>query len=606
MLNPTPRRARWEHKIKPNEREITPKLFAALDTETAMARDGNTLTHTWRLGVACTWRTDTKTDNAPKWLTAESPLDLWRHVTAAARVDRRLYVFAHNLGFDLTISDAFNILPQLGWRVRSVLCDQDITRADFTDGKRTMVCIDSMTYFPAALQTIAQSLGRSKTPLPQQSDDTSVWEERCRTDVDILREAIDCFVTWWSDHGMGNFSPSGAGCGWAMWRHKHYTHEVIVHADEEALRAEKRATFMGRCEALIKGTDMEGPWFQWDMQSAYPRIAAQVDLPWKLTSHARRVLPSRVKGLHDRLRVLYDVEVETDLPVVPWRDSTGICWPVGTFRTLLWDVEYDLARAAGCQLEPRYVWLYRKAPVLKSWAEWTLDRIAAGDDGAPGPVPLWIKHQSRATIGKFATSYPEWESLGDTGDMVPNAMEEIDVQTMDIGRTFTFGGTVYSATKRKDGQNTFPAINSVVVAEGRVRMWQALQAIPEGHAAYCDTDGLWTTAEGSRAMEKHAEAFPGHGWRLKSTASRLSVWGPQAVLADDEHKISGIPKLASLSSRGTWQGEKWEGFLASMQRSGGGSVQTITTEWSTDRQDTRRNPDGSPVRVEGNLRIEGK
>jgi len=595
-------RPRFEHTIKANDQERIPHQFVAFDTETRPERDGKTLTHRWRLGCAVGWRNDTKRSNAPEWIDAESPAQLWEWITARANTAGRLWVFAHNLGFDAAVSDAFNILPGLGWELTRLHMGDSLTRADWSNGNRRMILIDTLSYFPKALQSIAETMGMDKPSLPESDAESDAWAHRCREDVRILKAAMDTLIGWWRENGCGNFQPTGSGLAWSMWRHKFMPHKVKCHADPETLAAERESIYMGRCEALIKGKRLKGPWVQWDMHAAYCRIAARSLLPVRLAESTRQILPSRRAHVHENRRVLYDVTVATEVPVLPWQDKVGICWPVGEFRTLIWDCEYDLAVEVGAKLTVHHVWLYDAAPALAEWGEWTLSAMEAGDDQFPGPVPIWVKHQSRALIGKFATTVPTWVEWGATPDLVPDTQEAINADTGHRGHLFTLGGAVYSTEGRELGHDAFPALTSWVTAQGRVRLWRALAACPEGSVAYCDTDGLWVSKAGSEAMVAHAEANPGHGWRVKDESRHLTIYGPRQIVTDSDHAVAGVPKRAIPAGPGKWRGEQWEGFVSAMQRDGGGSVRVVERAWQARGVDNRRGPNGEPVRVADGLR----
>lgn len=597
-------RPRIPHKVKPNEKELVPHNFAAATiTPEHEVRDTD-VCRTWGGCALVTWRDATWPDRDPKWFTPATPLQLWRDLTAAVRTKARLWVFVHGLTDFMLLADGLNLMPQLGWDMTRFVGGESIARVDFRKGNYGMVLVDVQTYWPHALSVIEQTLGRACGKLPDTNPDLTAREVSAKHDTDVIRQAVTEFVGWWAEQGLGNFQPSGAALGWSLWRHRFYQHSLFVHNDEETLRVERRSTYTGRCEALIKGRDMAGPWFLWDMQAAYPRVAAQVMLPYRLSFQGAKLLPWFFETGQYSTRWMARCRVETDVPIVPFRDSRGVCWPVGTFTSTLWDVEVRMAEKAGAMVAPEYWWGYSQAPLLKAWAEWSLDRIAAGDGAGPGPTRLWIKHQSRAVIGRFAMTYAPWRALAYTGDHRPSAMRSIDRDTGDLGWMFTVNGIEYDATQAVDGQDTFPAVMAVVMAEGRVRMQAALTACPEGTVAYCDTDGLWATQEGSRAMEAHAQQNPGHGWRLKETSTRLTVLGPQSVISDDDRKMSGLPRGATLGSNGKWIGQRKEGALMALQRSGGGSVLDRLCEWSGDRLDTRRQADGKPIVVHNGIRVE--
>ena len=83
--------------------------------------------------------------------------------------------------------------------------------------------------------------------------------------------------------------------------------------------------------------------------------------------------------------MLSDVIVTTEVPTVPTYDDGRICWPVGTFRSTLWENEVQLAIEHGAHVEVQRCWTYERAHALHGFCSWVLDQLDY-DDGDIDPV----------------------------------------------------------------------------------------------------------------------------------------------------------------------------------------------------------------------------
>jgi hypothetical protein len=363
------------HWIKPNHTSRVPRRWIILDTEAVQAESDDMRVQTWRLGVTSFDRCDTDDHHwtATQWATHQTPEDLWRWVDKRTRRRARTVLVAHNLGYDLRISRALDLLPTLGWSVHRMAVHERSISMTWRRDDRSLVLADSMGWLPMSLERIGGMTGQRKHDLPGWGDCDESWEARCARDVAILRHAVLDLVAWVEHGDLGNWQRSGAGQAWAHWRHRHYTHRVLAHDNEAARSAELSAMHTARCEAWRHGRLGGDWWEEWDLPLAYPNVARDVDVPTAL--HSYRVRPSWewvARAMRQR-RVLVKATVSTSVPVLPCNIDGRALWPVGTFSGVWWYVELNEAMSAGAAVVPESAWTYLAAPALASWATWVID-----------------------------------------------------------------------------------------------------------------------------------------------------------------------------------------------------------------------------------------
>lgn len=552
------------HWIKPNHASRAPARHIYFDTEARIEQLRKAQVQTWRLGVAAVdLRKSGAGDWADRqWCYATTPEQLWEWITEQTTERARTVVWAHNLGYDLRVSRALHVLPALGWELsRLRLSTRDAT-ARFVNGKRTLVLTDLHSWAPTSLEHVGRLIGVDKLPLPAQDDDESFWWQRCEQDVTVLGDAVRVLLDWQARNDTGNWQPTGAGQAWSTWRHKHYTHKVLIHDDGDAFIAEREAVHAGRAEAWRHGRYNRTRLHEMDWSTAYAQVCRDVEVPTRLRASYRRPDLERVLRLSDDGKVLTKCVVTQEVPVAPCRVEGRLVWPVGRFVTTLWDQELAATVAAGADVEPIECWTYRSDPALREWALWALE-ILADDNPANGPlIRMIVKQQTRTLVGRFGLRYPEWESYGRALD---DGADLSTLITPDYPRgtdLLHVGRELLVKSGMADGRDSFPAILGYVMAEVRVRLWSWMVTAGLENVFYVDTDGLIVSGKGRRRIE----AANPDGLRSKGTYSTAEIRGPRQLVLSGKTRIAGIPTNAVPKGDDSYLFDAWETLGGSLRR----------------------------------------
>lgn len=581
---------RQAHWLKPNAAVRFPHRWIALDTESQAVHDGPVERQTWRLGVACRWRDDVKRDPGPHWGEFTDPLEMWEWVSDFTKPGYRTVLWCHNLSYDLRIADAFHLLPQLGWEMVWCNLDRQVSTARWRrEGAGLLMC-DLMTWAPWPLEHLGRDLGIAKPDLPAGGDPQEQWMARCRADVEITAAAVQQLVTYARENELGSWQPSGAGMAWSWWRHRHLKDRILIHDNDEAIEAEREAMHTGRCEAFIHGDPVPGRWTEWDMHVAYLRAAKDEALPARLCA----VYDDPSLDLY-RMSARYHarmcrVRVKTDVPVLPTRHEGVIIWPVGEFETVVWDVELDEALAAGASVTLDKMWCYRRAPFLQSWAAETFELLESDSAAIPPVVRRWLKHQSRALIGRLAVRYPSWELFGTNPEQWCGLSRFVDLSEASATRMLALGDRTWLESEPAEGECSLPQATGWIMALCRMRLWRTLQQLDPANVAYCDTDSIVVNGRGSGELAALAEQHPEFGWRRKRTDCKLRLWGPRQLQLAGDVKFSGVPKRAERQPDGLWRGAVWQSLAGALEAGETGSVVVTERTWQLGGTDRRRQP----------------
>jgi len=589
------------HWIRHNAAVRVPSRFVFLDTEAIETTEGWDKVQRWRLAVtAADWRPKQGEPwRETQWQVHRDPGELWRWVSNFTRAKRRTILVAHNLAYDLRISDAFGHLSALGWQLSHLSLHDRAVAATWRRRGCSLLLCDSMALLPMALGRIGALVGVKKAPLPDFAAGDDEWVTRCTIDVQILRAAVLDLLTWIEDDELGNWQRTAGGQAWAIWRHRHYTHRVLVHDDASARAAEAEACYTGRTEAWRHGRLRKGPFVSFDLPMAYSTICTELQVPLRLMGHGTRRRLDTVERRPAGVRYLCRAEVSAGVPVLPHHLDGRTLWPVGDFAGWWWDDELLEAHRFGAEVQVLETYRYSAAPALASWAHWVIEASQAQPPGLSPVRAAFAKHLARALVGRFATRFVPWEYDSPADELRETIERVVYPETGKVGTLLTLGSETWQGTDPRYGPDACVFVMSAVMAECRIRLWRIMVAAGLGNVVHCDTDGVIVTSAGAERLAAWLRAGNGWGLRVKATHECIDVLGPRQLVVDGTARISGVPSTAQRVDPDTWAGEVWSTLPDSLRRGEPDAVRISPRSWIVRGVDNRRLhlPDGTTAPI---------
>lgn len=577
-----------------------------LDSETRQHDDGGVEIHTLRNWEAqLVRRRDRRRPGEHLTATGTSSTSLAQHIDGWASYAESTWLYAHNVGFDLTVTDLATELGERGWVLSSRFAvggDQmwcvfhkgarEVSVKERRNGKlvqrdrvkwaHTLTIADSGSLFPVPLAKLGPMVGVEKPPLPDDDDSDEAWAARCHADVDILRLAVLAFMDWWDTADLGRWTVSGPGQGWQHYRSTLTPRMVVIDHDQELTQLERAAVYGGRRDAFRVGDLPPGRYAEIDFTAAYPAIAAAFPLPARV---ACDVMDShRAAALHGRVPagMLAEVTLCTDVARWPVRIAGRVFYPTGRFRTVLAAPDIQAAADAHALEAVHDGLMYTMTSHLREWARQVLAWVKAPDGQVPEVVKVWAKMASRAVIGKFAQ--PGWRTEPWVGPPCTGwSVEQASDYHTGCRQVITgVNGQYWLSWADQRGDHERPAVLAFVESHVRARLGKII-AGPFGDAIMqCDTDGVMVShtrlaqlAAGMPARFVHGrELQPGTdevialwneaAWPLvmreKTQFARAVVRGPQHVILDGKPRFAGVPRGAWQTGDETWAARLWPGL----------------------------------------------
>lgn len=569
------------HWLEPAGRTWTPPVLAFLDTETTPLADGDREILTLRCWVAS--RVVRRQHNAkkPGVTTANGTTgpELADWLDAMTVGTETLWLYAHNLGFDLATTRLLTRLPALGWTLGSCSLSDQAPVIKMAKGRRRITMVDSWSWLPTSLSGIAPMTAHRKRSLPGDDAPADLWLARCTDDVLVLADAILTLMEWWEANDLGHWSTTGAGCGWSTLRRRIGETSLFVDPTPDRRAFERRAIYGGRRDCTAWGQLTEGPWIALDFEAAYPTLAKHLTVP--AVPKELETAPPLVTLANPRTSEgwVAEVRLATDEARYPVRWGSDVILPVGTFWTTLAGPELAAAVLRGAVTEVGTAWRYRCMTSLSSWADWVLRVMGQVERTDPDVARFAAKTWGRSAIGKTAGHTSTVAARGPALVQGWSAVPGWDAAKAAPGVLADLAGQRWWIVKDQEAHDAMPAVFAWIESACRARLRAALDELGEDTWVQCDTDGILASAPAMRRWLKErgvrtaglrspvavaatvcdqmVEITAPLVLRPKAMWHHVEVIGPQHMMLGSGQKLSGIRGDARQSGPRARDGRTW-------------------------------------------------
>jgi hypothetical protein len=569
------------HYLRAAKTAWSPPALYVLDTETRTVAEGDRQIEALRLWVAqiVDRRGPVANNREAQWTKGTTAVGLARSVENATALRPTLWLFAHNLGFDLVTTRLPLVLIERDWEVGDFALNSDTPFMRLHNGKRSLTMVDSVAFLYASIKDLGTMVGRKKPPLPRQNSSEAVWLRRCRADVAILTDALVAVLDWHDKTGGGYWSITGTSTAFGHMRQRVRPKAVLIDPDPDAQARDRAALYGGRRQVNRVGVFRGRRYLEIDMVAAYPTIATVLPVPVRRVERFATVPLDHPIWGRDDLGLLAAVRVRTDTPRYPLRLGGATWHPVGEFWTTLAGPEIVAARRRGDLRRVGVGELHQLAPALAEWAQWLLGQRDAPDEAVPAVVKHALKVWGRTVIGRFAGHTWTRNDLGPSPVTGWGYEPGVNATTGLPGGFVHLGGTRYWTEQAEGAANAYPAITAWIESATRDALGTVIDAIGPGAVVYANTDGLVAAETMLRHPATEAPQIAVDGLRgaartqvvldavsgliaplrlaVKHQTTNLAVQGPTHIRFGAQRKLAGIPADADEDTPGRFAFRAW-------------------------------------------------
>lgn len=621
---------RVPHILKALKKTQTMSSFIFFDTETSSIRvkgKPNVARQVLNFGFAYSVRLENKKRTRESWLRFVSGSEFWKWVISKLDLNRPIYLFAHNLGFDLTISSFWDLQEQLGLNVEFFVFEDPPTIVNVSHSKGKIVMIDSFNFWRAKLAVIGESMGIEKLEMPKANASKKEWDTYARRDVEILAEAVLRLVDYVNVNELGSIGLTAPSLAMNAYRRRFMKHEIYIHDNIECCQLERDSYFGGRVECFHVGEVFKKEIYNLDVNSLYPSVMLNV-FPNKLLGMKREATLEELKKYMRDYVCIAKVKISSPSETFPCRFEDKLCFTKGTFITTLAQPELERAFRGGFVKDCFEFAYYEYAFLFKEYVKFFWKERQEYKKQGNKIAETFTKLLLNSLYGKFGQNGYSWVDLSlDTlekfyqayrvefpkdiyneHNIVPLCEPVNKVMMKGLKNPVPFraiAGKTQIKFPIQEHHESFPAVASFVTSYARERLNDLISIAGPDNVLYCDTDSLFVLKEGYNKLKKQDEINNLELGKLKlvEISKYLRIYGLKDYIFGDKVVMKGIRSDAIKIDDDLFLQNQFEGLKSVLNR---GGQAYIDISWIT-KQNHREYNKGTILRdgrvVPLNLRI---
>src|ERR1700759_988500 len=314
-----------------------PTNLLFVDTETMSTphpEDKNTTREVFWFGYTLAYRREGKlrTREDKRWF--YSIKEFWDYVETRLDNGRPLWIFAHNLMFDMVILDIWTEGDTRGFDIALPVLDDPPTFICCNHKRGKVNFVDTFNYWKSSVSDIGKSLGIPKLEMPKKRKMSKAWLTYCARDVDILGQAIDNLIAWLQDNNLGSLSYTNASIAFNTYKHRFMPKNTIhVHDNQSLLDLERESYHGGLTHTYFIGS-VHKKIYKLDVNSLYPTMMLK-EYPVSPYKRHKDITPQQLLTEMKRYGAVAQVDIVSKDTPYPVYDGKRLLEAVGTYTTVL-------------------------------------------------------------------------------------------------------------------------------------------------------------------------------------------------------------------------------------------------------------------------------
>jgi len=516
-----------------------------LDTETKQEDFGVFQRHFFRLGWGCcVERRPAREKDTESWKYFLKPWPFCRWIETLPRVKRPLWIFSHNLFFDLQVTCFFEYFTSAGWDL-DFLYEQGMTYIlVIRKGDLTIKGISTTNYFDTSLEKIGVLVGLPKLEVDFKNVDDEKLSVYCRRDVEILKKAMEGYFDFIREHDMGKFGMTKSSQALNAYRHRFMDNKIYTHRANEVIELEKDAYLGGRVECFRLGKIGGGRKVSLDINSMYSFVMKRYQYPSRLLAYHEHFSLKRLPAALKNHCAVAEVLVDTPEPCFGVRQGIKIIFPVGRFRCFLCSRGLHLALTRGYLKGIIAIAFYDSTDLFGAYVDYFYGLKQKYDREKNQIYRKLVKYFLNCLYGKFGQFRPTIDSFREEKGLLCYRAEWFDEVTGDKGAEYKLMNRVVRETGREIAPNSLIAVCAHVTEDSRLYLDEIMTRIGRNRILYCDTDDVKILEKDAGRIRDLIHPDRLGALKIKEKYSYLNIIGPKSYLTDRESVLKGIPKNA--------------------------------------------------------------
>lgn len=534
------------------------------DTETHIVHNPDkSIDFPFRLGYAIYCEYDatgaiTKQEELPFYERTEFIKFIVSHLTKRTR----LYVFAHNIGFDLRVIGLRDLLKELDGKSEPPIINQKIFIFDVRTESGLVTFLDTANYGVTTVKSLGQDMGYPKLSVDFDTVGDDELMTYCHRDTQIIAEFVYTLQKFLIDNGLGPTKHTLASQALATFRYKFMYHAPYMHTNEQALRLEQEGYKGGRTECFHIGALPPGMYYYVDVNSIYPYAMKLDTLPIKLLGYSESVSIKHLKVRVKTRYVIADVLLKTEDNAYPYTDGGKLLFPVGTYRTVLHSPELELALENDQVVHCYRCAVYQQGAIFDRYVDFFYglkqEYTTQGNTSFRYIAKLFLN----SLYGKFGQDKVIREKIGITAKSKIFRVPAINMDTKERYAEICWLGVIIRETRGGETPHTFKGLAGAVTSHARRLLWDYIEIAGRANVFYTDTDSLIVNQQGYDNLAEYLDPLTLGYFKLEKQDTQVEIFGPKDYTFGDIVHHKGIPTSSIINERGKWEYVQFEGLMS--------------------------------------------
>jgi len=531
--------------LRKNHRQSLPYEMIFLDVETTkvveLIREKHRMDIAWTCYVRR--RSGGRLDNS-SWEFWDSTFRLCRYIEEKARDGQVLWLFGHNVFFDLQVSDFFFYFTKWGWILDFVYEDGMSYILVIHKGKKRIKVISTTNYFATSLKEVGKMLGLEKNEVDFDTVTPEELKTYCKRDVEIIRLAMEKYFEFITVNDLGRFSMTRASQAFNAYRHRFMKKKIYIHDEKSVIELERSSYIGGRVECFEIGEVKGGPFLTLDVNSMFPHIMKNTPLPVRLIDYQKDVSPVLLIPYLKKFACIAEVELETDKPLYAVRSLDKIIFPVGRFRAFLCSPLLQEALRRDHLKAVHRMAVYEEDYIFDEYVDYFYSLRTRYKEEGNAIFEAIVKILLNSLYGKFAQWAPETRETEEITCDGYWRMDSYDLVTKEKGVEYKLFNKIVTQFGKKPAPNTLIAISSHITEWARYILWTIMEGIGLDRVIYCDTDSVKIRKSDFERVKYPIDNHTLGSLKVESETERLQIISPKCYLTEKGRTLKGIPQTA--------------------------------------------------------------
>jgi hypothetical protein len=476
-----------------------------------------------------------------------------------SRKDKTLYIYAHNIKYDLQLTGLLKDLLEAKWVIKNFVFEDPPTFIKLTKNRSSITFIDTFNYWQFSLSKMGEQLNKPKLDMPKDNANPDQWFTYCKRDVEVLSDYLLSFMRYLKENDLCGLGLTLASQSFRSYRHKFMNHPITLHNRPEALTLERSGYSGGRVEAFRIGDFPKQPYYKLDVNSMYPYVMKGELYPHNFIGYTEDLPLDRLEKHLKRYYVIAEVTLNTDQAIYPVKTLHKLIFPIGSYKTTLHTKELQAALSADHIRQIHRIAIYDQADLFTDYIDFFYNlKLQAELDHNP-----IIRHQAKIMMNSL---YGKFGQRNVRSKITPNTTDTAYGRITGFSETLQcrvevncLGSSMEVSYKQGESTYSFPGIAGAVTANARIYLWKLMTSAGLDHVFYIDTDSLIVDSEGYQRLTPFLHLTELGKLKLEDTSDTVHIWGAKDYVFGAEVKHKGVPKAAKETSEGVWDYEQFRG-----------------------------------------------